>query len=433
MLRLAAVAVILIVLVGLFFMRGALYHRWVRFPQEAAAWSAIRADRQPVTEASGWHEYRGLLHSHSHYSHDCEVTFEHILSVLRATQRDFICLSDHCVAGAADFNLQWRGLHDGKLFIPGFEMKEGFMPFGVAPGVVLSNCTEASLLARQIVDHGGLLFYAHPEEPRVWDRPELQGMEIYNLHANFKDKRPGIASLLPDLWLNLDRYPDQVSRLIFARPTANLRRWDDCNRSRHLTGIAGNDCHQNVGLRGFITPAGTLRIEDTSPATLAEIKLNVFTRFLARIWFGPLQPGRRLFQVQLDPYERMTRFVATHVLARELTEPAILEALKMGRAFVGFDMLADSTGFVWLVHNQRERAVMGETRPFAPDLRFRAAAPQACRFTVIKDGEPVCQQQGRALDYAPSGPGAYRVEAELSIRGEWIPWIYSNPIWLGQP
>ena len=47
---------------------------------------------------------------------------------------------------------------------------------------------------------------------------------------------------------------------------------------------------------------------------------------------------------------------------------------------------------------------------------------------MIKDGEPVLQKEGRSIEWTPSGPGKYRVEAELWIRGEWVPWVYANPI-----
>ena len=113
-------------------LRGALYNRLLQFPREAAAWQELRAQRQPVATEDGWREFRGILHNHSEISHDCEVAFEEILRVLQATGIDFIAMSDHCVEGRADFNWQWRGLREGKLFIPGFEMQEGFMPFGVA-------------------------------------------------------------------------------------------------------------------------------------------------------------------------------------------------------------------------------------------------------------------------------------------------------------
>ena len=83
-----------------------------------------------------------------------------------------------------------------------------------------------------------------------------------------------------------------------------------------------------MGWRAFYTANGRIRVQDTSPRLLKEYKLGWFTRPLARLLFGPLKRGRELFHVQLDPYERSARFVNTHVLARELSEPAVLEALR---------------------------------------------------------------------------------------------------------
>ena len=151
-----ALGMVLVAVVLLFWLRGALYNHYVVFPREEAAWKAIGAERQHVPDLSGWNEYRGILHNHSKLSHDSEVAFEDILGALKTDKLDFICLSDHPNQGRADFSLQWRGIHDGKLFIPGFEMKEGMMPFGVAAGVVLSNQTDSAILARQIAENGGL-------------------------------------------------------------------------------------------------------------------------------------------------------------------------------------------------------------------------------------------------------------------------------------
>jgi len=410
-------------------MRDALYNRLVRFPNEEASWQAIRAQLRPVPENAGWVEYRGIMHTHSILSHDCEVPFEEILRVLKTTKLDFICLSDHCNEGRADFSAQWRGLHDGKLFVPGYEMRQGFMPFGVASGVVLSNATDSITLARQITENGGLLFYAHPEEERDWNCPELVGMEIYNTHSDLKRSR-GYPSLLPDLLLNHRRYPEHVIYSIMRRPSEFLQRWDELNHTRHITGIAGNDCHQNTGIRGFYTRAGTLQIEDTSPKKLKELKLNWFTRTLARLFFGPLDPGRELFHFQLDPYERVARMVNTHVLARELTEPAILDGLKAGRVFVGFDMIADSAGFRFFAVNGTNSVVMGEATVYSDAIKLHALSPCPCRFTVIRDGVRVFQQEGYGIDWTPGGPGKYRVEAELRVAGAWVPWVYANPIQL---
>jgi hypothetical protein len=335
-------------------------------------------------------------------------------------------MSDHCVDGLADFDTQWRGVIDGKLFIPGVEMKNGFMPFGARSGTVLTNSTDPATLARQIVDAGGLLFYAHPEEPRDWERPELAGMEIYNIHTDFK--QVGLRKILPDLLVNQRAYPDQVFYSICRRPSEFLQRWDGLNQTRSITGVAGNDCHQNTGARAFYTANGTLLIEDTSPKKIAEYRLNFLTRPLLSLCFGPLQPGRKLFHIQLDPYERMSRLVNTHVLASELSEAAIMDALRHGRAFVGFNMIADSSGFQWLATNKVGRAVMGEAIEFTPDTRLQASSPHACRFTVVKDGRPVYTHEGRYLDWPAPERGKYRVEADLNIRKRWVPWVYANPI-----
>jgi len=423
----------LLCLALLFWFRGALYNRWYAFPKQESAWKALRAQRVAVTNDAGWKEFRGILHSHSELSHDSEVPFAEILRVLKAANLDFICLSDHCTDGRADFDSQWRGLHDGKLFIPGFEMKNGFMPFGVKSGVVLTNGTDPAVLARQIVENGGLLFYAHPEEPRDWSRPELNGMEIYNLHTDFKRYGGGLPGFLPDIILSLRRYPDQLYYRVFQRPTEFLNRWDLLNVCGNVTGIAGNDCHQNVGFRAFVTEQGTIRIEDTSPETLKEIKLNWITRPVARLCFGPLAPGRKLFHVQLDPYERSARFVNTHILARELTEPAVLESLRAGRVFVGFDVIADSSGFRWFAASGSGCAVMGESLALSPSTRLCALSPLPCRFTVFRDGAKAHQAEGRSFEWAPTDPGKYRLEAELNVRGEWVPWVYANPVRLTPP
>jgi len=66
-------------------------------------------------------------------------------------------------------------------------------------------------------------------------------------------------------------------------------------------------------------------------------------------------------------------------------------------------------------------------------VRLRSASPHACRFTVVRHGQPVYRQEGTELDWQPDEPGKYRLEAELNILGEWTPWIYTNPLELTPP
>ena len=71
---------------------------------------------------------------------------------------------------------------------------------------------------------------------------------------------------------------------------------------------------------------------------------------------------------------------------------------------------------------------MGESITFSPAIHLHAASPLPCRFTIVKDGAVCVQQEGRVLEWLPSGPGKFRVEAELKILKEWVPWVYTNPI-----
>ena len=80
--------------------------------------------------------------------------------------------------------------------------------------------------------------------------------------------------------------------------------------------------------------------------------------------------------------------------------------------------------------SKTNRAVMGETLAFSADTRLRALSPLPCRFTVVKDGSAVCQQEGRALEWTPPKQGKYRVEAELKVLDDWVPRVYASPIQL---
>lgn len=85
--------------------------------------------------------------------------------------------------------------------------------------------------------------------------------------------------------------PENSFSLLQELDPAVIERWDRMNAERPFTGIAGNDSHQNMSLLGL----------------------------------------------RLDPYPRAFRFVSTHVQAAELTEKAVLEALRDGRCAVVFD------------------------------------------------------------------------------------------------
>ena len=426
------ILIVLVLLAFLALFRTAIYHRFVTFPHQAAAWKAIASKPVPIPYETGWKEFRGVSHSHSLLSHDSEVPWEHILKTMKDTGRQFICMSDHCQDGGNAYNVQWRGVHEGVLFIPGFEMSHNLMPWGLPPDTVL-QCGDKQEVTTQLVhDKGGVTFVVHPEEKKDFSDPNLNGMEIYNLHADFMDEyetkgtmKQFLIRFVPDIFMNLGAYPDQLIRLMFDRNVRMLKKWDELNLTRKFVGVCGNDCHQNIGVYGVWQPDGSIKLR--SPAK-SDIKAPKYLQPLLRLISGPFVPGKEAFRFQLDPYERSTRYVADHVLAKELSEPAIIDALREGRVFVSFDMIADATGFVWMAKGGGKQAVMGEQIALGPDTTLLAAAPFACRFTVLRNGVQVHQQEGTSMEWKPTEAGKYRVEAELNILGEWTPWVYANPL-----
>lgn len=389
------------------------------------------------------------MHSHSEISHDSEVTFPEIVAALKVAQCNFIFLTDHVVEGKADYSLGWRGIHDGILFVQGYEMKEGFMPWGLPEGTVLNNNEDPAELAKKIRELGGVLCLGHCEAPRPWDIPEIDGMEIYNIHTDLLDELMEKHSRIEvgkEMVMNLWSLPDQTLRYMFDWWVLGMlvQKWDELSLHRKITAIAANDCHQNVGVQAFYTADDSFMLIDTGHSNpekkIWEHKLNFLTRLPLRLFFGPLEPGKRLFRIDTDPYSRSARFVNTHLLAKELSEPALLDAVRAGRAFVAFNMIGDAAGFAYVARGGGQQVTMGETIPLSADLKLVAESPLPCRFSLMRNGKKVADgNEGRTFEYTVTAPGKYRIQADLAVPGElavtgesfardMAPWVLTNPI-----
>jgi hypothetical protein len=161
---------------------------------------------------------------------------------------------------------------------------------------------------------------------------------------------------------------------------------------------------------------------------MRDFALDGWLGSLLRWTHGPLAPGRELFRLQLDPYAASAGFVNTHLLAHELSASALLESLRAGRGFIGFDVICDSSSFRWFATGPHGTAVMGESAPLHETTRLHAHSPVPCRFTLMHDGKIMGRHEGRTAEWKPGSTGKYRVEAELNVAGEWVRWVYANPI-----
>lgn len=236
-------------------------------------------------------DYRGIIHCHSLHSHDSKGTYEEILAAAKAADVDFVVMTDHPPSGDPGRPLRegWRGLRDGVLFIQGLELAgSNLLAVGIREPVHGSIPEKIAAVHRQ----GGLAFVSHPEEVEDWEPySTADGMEIYNVHAAFKRRQKEEPGFMIRALKKLKEDPERSFSLLQELDEAVIERWDQMNRRRPFTGIAGNDSHQNMSL----------------------------------------------FGLRLDPYPRAFRFVSTRVRATELTQTAVLDALRAGRCTVVFD------------------------------------------------------------------------------------------------
>ncbi len=406
-----------------------LKRRFWTYPRMDQALQALEANRKPLARSDGRLDLRGVFHAHSHLSHDSMGVPEEIITGAQRARIDFIFMTDH-FRSPEDKRVILEGMagdHSGILFVPGVETSQGMIAWFLEKTALDGRRPLADQISA-VRAGGGVPFVCHPDEPRPWDQlPPFEGMEIYNLHADAKKTGLTIFYRLSEFFWSLDRYPMQVYHALFHDPAPYLAIWDRMTQTRRIVGVAGNDAHQNNGMRLIVSKKGELILTDTGPK---EGPLIAFRNFLARSWVKGKQPGTTLWRWDVDLYERSFHFVNTHLLVRARTVPALREALDGGHSYVAFDSLVNATGFDFSYRNKDVHAVMGDQAE--PGGQLSVYVPAQAVIRILRDGKEVARQPGPTLSYAANQPGVYRAEAHLEVDGRSIPWIYSNPIYLGR-
>jgi hypothetical protein len=385
----------------------------------------------------GLRDFRAILHAHAEDSTHTGGTRAEMLRDAKKADVSVVFISDH-FRPPRDFMDSWRGLRDGVLFIPGAETHGLVIHPDRSVMDVMKGAAKDVITA--VGKGSGLSFLSHVEERVDHSMDGLTGMEIYNRHADAMDDRVALllfASKLTDpvgvaeLEKALRLYPDELLAAQMNYPSVYMRKWDVESRTSRVVGIAANDCHHNQVWLVKKVDDQTVRI---GTIVDKDEKMRIVSSKIAP---GVVQlvkghaVGDVVVRLDFDPYFRSFRSVSTHILARDLTEPAMRDALRQGHAYVSHDWMCDPTGFlVWVERDGKRIGILGDQIRFARGDVVVVQSPLRCKLRVLEDGKAVETTMGSDLRFTIPRKATYRVEAWLSIDAEERPWIYANPIYV---
>lgn len=348
------------------------------------------------------------LHMHTPYS-DGHKTHKEIAQAAIESGLDALIVTDHNVWVNGPEGYYQNG-EKKVLLLVGEEIhdqtrtpqKNHLLVFG-ANRELATKAYDPHLLLEAVKRAGALAFIAHPVDPAApsfkepdiswvdWDLPEFSGIELWNAMSEFKSL---LKSKLHGIFYAF--FPARVAHGPFKE---TLSRWDSLLASgRRVVAIGGSDAH-------------------AFPSSL-----------------GPLH--RTLF-----PYQFHFRAINTHLVTPiplkgdEIDDRGtILEALRQGHAFIGYDLPAPTNGFRFTASGENGTIWMGDEISVASGITLQVKLPQRVECRLLKDGKVIkIWRKRETCTHITNEPGVYRVEAYIHFLGRLRGWIFSNPIYVRNP
>lgn len=384
-------AIVIVLLVGGF---------WAALPPASAV---IVSD--PVASAP---EVRGVVHVHTRRS-DGGGTLDDVAAAAARAGLQFVVVTDH---GDGTRLPEEPSYQHGVLVIDAVEVTtfDGHvLALGIGQAPYRLGGRGEDVVA-DINRLGGFAIAAHVDSPkesltwRAWDSA-LTGFEWLNGDSEWRDE--STLSLLPLLAQYLVRPAESVARIL-DRPTVTLARWDRQSATRRLVTIAAADAHARIG--------GS---QEDEPRWWRRLSLPI--------------PG----------YESLFRTVSLSVTGvRLMGDPRadagmVMDAIRSGHTYTEVDGVAHGARLVFTATNGAVSAGPGGALPASGEVVIDAAVPG------FRDGVIRLLQDGRVIQEAatsqihlsvPGTPAVYRVEVmhRRSPGTPPIPWLVSNPIWIGR-
>lgn len=424
-LLLTFLGLILITLIILF--SPAVWRHWVTYPRLEKEVNGFQKLRKEPAILTTLNTYRGVLHAHSYLSHDSKGTLNDLVSAAKSDGIDFIFLTDHPRGNIDTIPKGFKGNYDGVLIEPGSE-KQGFDTWPL-DSTIIDWKIDKDTIAKNIVSKGGIIFYAHTEEPHNWANPDYQGMEIYNFHTDTKDE--SLSPMIINFIVNGNKYRPWALREMFDEQITILARWDSLNLKRKIVGFSAVDTHENQNFRAKYLKDGRIQWIGPNAKAIDTMEVKFWNKWL----FHTPDENGYIFKWMIDTYKEGFNYITNYVLADTLSVPSLAENLKKGHLYTAFKSLGDAKGFQYYSINKKDsiNGIMGDSVKIDQVKSLNVISPLPGQFRFIHDGKTVNISAGESYQYAwtePIGKGAYRIEMHIQLNGKLVPWLYSNPIYI---
>jgi hypothetical protein len=421
---------VLVLLLTVYMAVPPLWNRLLVYPKLDQERKALHAKYRKPALYILQKDYKGVLHSHTYRSHDSRGVQEEIIPAAQQAKLNFIFLADHRRADLDTFPRGIHGTFDGIVVESGTESPGASMMINPLRSTVLDWTTDRSSLIREVTSHGGMVFYLHSEDrSHDWTNPDYQGMEIYNIHTDLIDEKNPVKFLF-NAMLSGGKYKDWSYRELFDEQTEIITLWDSLNQQRRIVGIAAVDAHNNQSIRARHLSDGQVEWVGSNAKTLSVTQPGWKEKWL----LGKPDVAGWAFKMELDTYFHSFNFVNTHIFGDTLSSRALKNQLVKGHAYISFESLAEADGFQFFAQDASKQitGILGDSVPTQHAVTLRTVSPFPARLELYKDGKLIdFVDDGYSHDFKVKNiPGNYRAVARVKLRGEWLPWIYSNPIYV---
>lgn len=342
---------------------------------------------------------------HTRYS-DGSGTHDEIAAAAMQSGIDVVVVTDHnvLVRGAEKY---YRQDNQRLLMLVGEEIHNPTRVPQKSHLLIVAAGKEMSALGdkpQQVIDHvqraGGLSFIAHPHDPELkafheddiswedWDVRGYTGIELWNGFSELK--RVVRSKLEAYFYAFFPRYIAQGPHPL------TLKKWDELTANgQKVVAIGGSDAHAMKMHRGPIR-------RTIFPYTFHFSAINTHL-LVERPLSGDLESDREM----------------------------VLNALRRGHAFVGYDLPASTQGFRFTAQGKDGSVWMGDEIRVHNGVTLQVRLPFKTECRLLHNGNIIRTWQDREICVQiVSQPGVYRVECSVDYLGRQRGWIYSNPIYV---